>query len=94
MCSLLKYVVKTLTRIVKYESQVIREYSTYGSYGGTTLKLVDFEDLDTASKGYKNSKSENFEKFLKILRNFSKFVLIFEKIFKTSGNAYPLAVGF
>ena len=49
--------VKTLTRIVKYESQVIREYLAYGSYGGATLKLAHFEDLDTASKDYKNSKS-------------------------------------
>ena len=71
---------KTLTRIVKYESQVIREYSAYGSYGGATLKLVDFEDLDTASKGYKNEKSvpgrvmifETFEKFFKVCFNFSE----------------------
>ena len=69
--------VKTLTRIVKYESQVIKsnpvgECSTYGTY--TTFQLVDFGELDTASKGYKNSKSvpgrvmsfETFEKFLLI----------------------------
>ena len=36
--------VKTLTRIVKYESQVIKsnpvgEYSTYGTYGGATFQL-------------------------------------------------------
>ena len=75
--------VKTLTRIVKYESQVIKsnpegEYSTYGSYGGATLKLDDFADLDTGSKGYKNSKSvpervmvfETFEKFFKVCIKF------------------------
>ena len=73
--------VKTLTRIVKYESQVIKsnpvgEYSTYGTY--TTFQLGDFGDLDTASKGYKNSKSvpgrvmifETFEKFFKVRINF------------------------
>ena len=54
--------VKTLTRVVKYESQVIKsnsvgEYSTYGTYGGATFQLGDFDHLDTASKGYKNSKS-------------------------------------
>ena len=36
--------VKTLTRVVKYESQVIKsnpvvEYSTYGTYGGATFQL-------------------------------------------------------
>ena len=75
--------VKTLTRIVKYESQVIKsnpvgEYSTYGTYGGATFQLCDFGDLDTDSKGYKNSKSvpgrvmifETFEKFCKIRTNF------------------------
>ena len=73
--------VKTLTRIVKYESQVIKsnpvgEYSTYGTY--TTFQLGDFGDLDTASKGYKNSKSvpgrvmifETFEKLFKVRINF------------------------
>ena len=73
--------VKTLTRIVKYESQVIKsnpvgECSTYGTY--TTFQLGDFGDLDTASKGYKNSKSvpgrvmifETFEKFFKVRINF------------------------
>ena len=53
--------VKALTRIVKYESQVIKsnpvgEYSTYGTYGGATFQLGDFGDLKTASEGYKNSK--------------------------------------
>ena len=75
--------VKTLTRIVKYESQVIKsnpvgEYSTYGTYGGATFQLGNFGDLDTASKGYKNSKSvpgrvmifETFEKFFKVRINF------------------------
>ena len=75
------FFVKTLTRIVKYESQVIKsnpvgEYSTYGTY--TTFQLGDFSDLDTASKGYKNSKSvpgrvmifETFEKFFKVRINF------------------------
>ena len=75
--------VKTLTRIVKYESQVIKsnpvgEYSTYGTYGGATFQLGDFGDLDTASKGYKSSKSvpgrvmvfEAFEKFFKVRINF------------------------
>ena len=75
--------VKTLTRIVKYESQVIKanpvgEYSTYGTYGGATFQLCDFSDLDPASKSYKNSKSvpgkvmnfETFEKFFKICINF------------------------
>ena len=75
------FFVKTLTRIVKYESQVIKsnpvgEYSTYGTY--TTFQLGDFSDLDTASKGYKNSKSvpgrvmifETFEKFFKAPVNF------------------------
>ena len=47
--------VKTLTRIVKYESNPVGEYSTYGTY--TTFQLGDFGDLDTASMGYKNSKS-------------------------------------
>ena len=73
--------VKTLTRIVKYESQVIKsnpvgEYSTYGTY--TTFQLVDFSELDTACKGYKNSQSvpgrvmifETFEKFFKVRINF------------------------
>ena len=73
--------VKTLTRIVKYESQVIKsnpvgEYSTYGTY--TTFQLGHFGDLDTASKGYKNSKSvpgrvmifETFEKLFKVRINF------------------------
>ena len=71
--------VKTLTRVVKYESQVIKsnpvgEYSTYGTYGGATFQLGNFGDLDTASKGYKNSKSvpgrvmilDTFEKFFKV----------------------------
>ena len=75
--------VKTLTRIVKYESRVIKsnptgEYSTYGTYGGAAFQLGDFGDLDTASKGYKNSKSvpgrvmifETFEKFFKVRINF------------------------
>ena len=73
--------VKTLTRIVKYESQVIKsnpvgEYSTYGTY--TNFQLGDFGYLDTASKGYKNSKSvpgrvmifETFEKLFKVRINF------------------------
>ena len=68
---------------MKYESHVIKsnpvgEYSTYGTYRGATLKLGDFKDLDTASKGYKNSKSvlgrvmifETFEKFFKVRINF------------------------
>ena len=75
--------VKTLTRIVKYESQVIKskpvgEYSTYGTYRGVTFQLGHFSDLDTASKGYKNSKSapggvmifETFEKLFKARINF------------------------
>ena len=73
--------VKTLTRIVKYESQVIKsnpvlEYSTYGAY--TTFKLVHFSEVDTASKCYKNLKSvpgrgmifESFENFFKFRVNF------------------------
>ena len=81
--------VKTLTRIVKYESQVIKsnpvgEYSTYGTY--TTFQLGDFGDLDTASKGYKNSKSVPGRVMIfETLRNSSKFVLIFEKVFKNVG---------
>ena len=75
--------VKTLTSIVKYESQVIKsnpvgDYSTYGTYGSASFQLCDFGDLDTPSKGYKNSKSvpgrvmifETFEKFFKIHNNF------------------------
>ena len=75
--------VKTLTRVVKYESQVIKsnpvgEYSTYGTYGGATFQLGNFGDLDTASKAYKNSKSvpgrvmifETFEKFFKVCMSF------------------------
>ena len=75
--------VKTLTRLVEYESQVIKsnpvgEYSTYRTYGGVTFQLCDFSDLDTVSKSYKNSKSvpgkvmifETFEKFFKICINF------------------------
>ena len=75
--------VKTLTRIVKYESHVIKsssagEYSICGTYGGATFQIGDFSDLDTASKGYKNSKSvpgrvmifETFEKFFKVRINF------------------------
>ena len=67
---------KTLTRIVKHESQVIKsnpvgEYPTDRTNRGVTLKLGDFKDLNTASKGYNNSKSgpgrvmifETFEKF-------------------------------
>ena len=75
--------VKALTRIVKYESQVIKsnsvwEYSTYKTYGGDTLQLGDFADPDTASKSYKNSKSfpgrvmifKTFEKFFKVRIDF------------------------
>ena len=75
--------VKTLNRIVKFESQVIKsnpvgEYSTYGTYGGAIFQLCDFGDLDTDSKDYKNSKSlpgrvmifETFEKFFKVRINF------------------------
>ena len=74
---------KALTRIVKYESQVIKsnpvwEYSTYKKYEGDTLRLGDFGDLDTASKCYKNSKSflgrvmifKTFEKFFKVRIDF------------------------
>ena len=54
------------------------EYSADGTYKGATFQLGDFSDLDTASKGYKNSKSvpgrvmifETFEKFFKIRINF------------------------
>ena len=54
--------VKSLTRIVKHKSQVsksnpVGEYSTYGTYGGATFQLGNFGNLNTASKGYKNSKS-------------------------------------
>ena len=72
---------KTLTRIVKYESEVIKsnpvgEYWTYGTY--TTFQVVDFSELDTACNGYKNSQSvpgrvmifETFEKFFKVRINF------------------------
>ena len=68
---------------MKYESQVVKlnpvgEYSTYGTYGGATFQLGNFGDLDTASKGYKNSKSvpgrvmifETFEKLFKVRINF------------------------
>ena len=68
---------------MKYESQVIKsnpvgEHSTGGTYGGATFQLGDFSDLDTASKGYKNSKFvpggvmifETFEKFFKARINF------------------------
>ena len=74
---------KTLTGTVKYESQVIKSnpvgmYSSYGKYGGATFQLGDLGDLDTASKGYKNSKSvpgrvmifETFDKFFKVCINF------------------------
>ena len=54
------------------------EYSADGTYKGATFQLGDFSDLDTASKGYKNSKSvpgrvmifETFEKFFKVRINF------------------------
>ena len=54
--------VKPLTRIVKYKSKVsksnpVGEYLTYRINGGATFQLGDFGNLNTASKGYKNSKS-------------------------------------
>ena len=74
---------KTLTRIVKHESQVIKsnpvgEYPTYRTNRGVTLKLGDFKDLNTARKGYHDSKSvpervmifETFGKFFKVHINF------------------------
>ena len=74
--------VKTLNRIVKYKSQVsksnrVGEYSTYGTYGGAPVQLVDFGNLDTASKGYRNSKPVpgrvmNFETFERIYYDLGK----------------------
>ena len=90
--------VKNLTRIGKYKLQVIKsnsvgEYSTYGTYGGATFQLGDFDHLDTASKGYKNLSLKGLW-FLKLLRNFSKFALIFYFIFQKLGWHIPVGRSF
>ena len=65
-------------RISSHQINPVGEYSNYGEYEGATFQLGDFGDLNTASKGYKNSKSvpggvmifETFEKFFKVHINF------------------------
>ena len=93
---------KTLTRIVKYESQVIKSNPVGGGGGGTQptehtppfslFISISWILLVRVRKTHNLPPEESW--FLKLLRNSSKFVLIFEKVFKILGGTYTLIVCF
>ena len=92
--------VKTLARIVKYESQALNQ-TLLGSNQPTEHMAVPSFSLVIPAIGIllvSVVKTQNLSLegscFLKLLRNFSKCVLIFEKVFKNLGGTYPLAVRF
>ena len=92
--------VKTLTRIVKYESQVIKSTLLGSTQTTENMRVPPFSLvisviwilLVRVIKTQNQSLEESW--FLKLLRNSSKFILIFAKVFKNLGDTYPLAVRF
>ena len=90
--------VKTLTRIVKYESQVIKskESTQPTEHMGVSPFSLAISAiwilLVRVIKTQNMSLGESW--FLKLLRNSSMLPSIFEKVFKNLGGTYPLAIRF